>query len=172
MNKPVGQIIANVCVSAGIAVVMATASANPLTTSKATSEFIVGTIAPAERAVAVQPAAPDVKFEPTTSSHATQPTQPANQATPDGTSQAANQAANRAADQAANHACPGGCGRTAPPQAATQAANQAANRAADQAANHSCPGGCSRTAPPQAATQAANQSANQAATLGPTSHPW
>ena len=130
MNKPVGQIIANVCVSAGIAVVMATAAAYPLTTSKATSKFIVGTIAPAERAVAVQPAAPDVKFEPTTSSHATQPTQPANQATPDGTSQAANQAANRAADQAANHACPGGCSRTAPPQAATQAANQSANQAA------------------------------------------
>ena len=130
MNKQVRRVIVKFWVAAGIAVAAATAGANPLTTSKATSEFIVGTIAPAERAVAVQPAAPDVKFESTTSSRATQPTQPANQATPDGTSQAANQAANRAADQAANHTCPGGCGRTAPPQAATQAANQSANQAA------------------------------------------
>ena len=130
MNKQVRRVIVKFWVAAGIAVAAATAGANPLTTSKATSEFIVGTIAPAERAVAVQPAAPDVKFEPTTSSHATPPTQPANQATPDGTSQAANQAANRAAEQAANHACPGGCSRTAPPQAATQAANQSANQAA------------------------------------------
>ena len=131
MNKRVGQVIAKVWMAAGVAIVAATAGANPLTTSKATSEFIVGTIAPAERAVAVQPAAPDVKLEPTTSSRATQPTQPANQATPDGTSQAANHAANRAADQAATlgPTC-GACRRTAPPQAATQAANQSANQAA------------------------------------------
>ena len=97
MNKQVRRVIVKFWVAAGIAVAAATAGANPLTTSKATSDFIVGTIAPAERAVAVQPAAPDVKLAPTTSSHATPPTQPANQATPDGTSQAANAAANQAA---------------------------------------------------------------------------
>ena len=167
MNKRVGQVIVKVWVAAAIAVVTATAGANPLTTSKATSGFIVGMIAPAERAVAVQPAAPDVKLEPTTSSQATQPTQRANQPSADGTSQAADAAANQAATLGPRGCS--GCMRSAATQAVTQAANQAANQAATL--GPVC-GSCGRAVPPQAATQAANQSANQAATLGPSGHPW
>ena len=94
MNKLVGQVIVKVWVAAGIAVVAATAGANPLATSKATSQSFVGTIVPAERAIAGQPGAPDVKLVPMRSSPATRR---ANQASADGTSQAADAAANQAA---------------------------------------------------------------------------
>ena len=97
MNKLVGQVIVKVWVAAGIAVVAATAGANPLATSKATSQSFVGTFVPAERAIAGQPGAPDVKLVPSRSSQATPPTQRANQASADGTSQAADAAANQAA---------------------------------------------------------------------------
>ena len=97
MNRRVGQVIVKVWVAAGIAVVTATAAAYPLSTSKATSQSIVGTIVPAERAMAVQPGAPDVRLAPMRSSQTTPPTQRANQASADGTSQAADAAANQAA---------------------------------------------------------------------------
>jgi hypothetical protein len=120
MNKQVGQVIVKVWVAAGIAIVGATALANPLNMPETPSGPSFGTIVPAERAMAVQPAAPNVKFEPAT-------TQPRSRATANGTSQAANQAANQAATL--GPVC-GSCGRAAPPQAATQAANQSANQAA------------------------------------------
>ena len=97
MNKRVGQVIVKAWVAAGIAIVGATAGANPLNAPKTPSGSIVGTIVPAERAMAVQPAAPDVKFESTTSSQATPPIQSRNHATANGTSQAADAAANQAA---------------------------------------------------------------------------
>lgn len=86
MNKQVKQMI----VAVGIALVGATAAANSLNTSKATSESMAGTIVPAERAMAAQPGAPDVKLVPTM-------TQSRNHATADGTGKAANAAANQAA---------------------------------------------------------------------------
>ena len=128
MNKRVGQVIAKIWMAAGIAIVAATAGAHPLTTSKATSESVVGTIAPAERAVAVQPGAPDVRLVPSRSSQATPPTQRADQASANGTSQAANAAANQAATLGPRGCS--GCMRNAATQAVTQAANQSANQAA------------------------------------------
>ena len=90
MNKRVGQAIVKVLVAAGIAVVGVTAWANPFNTPRTLSGPTVGTIVPAERAMAVQPGAPDVKLVPTT-------TQSRNQAAANGTGQAANAAANQAA---------------------------------------------------------------------------
>ena len=117
MNKRVGQVIIKVWVAAGIAIVGATAGANPVNTPETPSGSIVGTIVPAERAMAVQPAAPNVKFEPTT-------TQPRSQAAANGTSQAADSAANQAATLG-----PRGCTGCLN-HAATQAANRSANQAA------------------------------------------
>ena len=97
MNKRVGQVIVKVWVAAGVAIVASTAGANPLSTSKATLGSTVGMIVPAERAMAVQPGAPDVMLAPMRSSQATPPTRRANQASADGTSQAADAAANQAA---------------------------------------------------------------------------
>ena len=163
MNKRVGQVIVKVWVAAAIAVVAATAGANPLSTSNATSQSIVGTIVPAERVLAVQPGPPNVRLAPMRSSQATPPTQRANQPSADGTSQAADAAANQAATLGPRGCS--GCMRSAAAQASNQAANQAATL------GPVC-GGCGRAAPPQAATQAANQSANQAATLGPHGPGW
>ena len=97
MNKQVRRVIVKVWVATGISVVAATAGAYPLSTSKATSESIVGTIVPAERVLALQPGAPDVRLAPMRSSQTTPPTQRANQPSADGTSQAADAAANQAA---------------------------------------------------------------------------
>ena len=162
MTNPVGQVIVRVWVAAGIALFGVTAGANPLSTSKANSEFIVGTIVPAERAMALQPAAPNVKFDHMRASQATLPTQRANEGSADGTSQAADAAANQAATLGPRGCS--GCLRSAETQAVTQAADRAANEAT--ALGPVC-GTCVRAPPLQAATQAANQSANQAATLGP-----
>ena len=117
MNKRVGQVIVKIWVAAGVAIVGATAGANPLNTPETPSGSSFGTIVPAERAIAAQPAAPDVKFEPTT-------TQSRNQATANGTSQAADSAANQAATLG-----PRGCTGCSN-NAATQAANQSTNRSA------------------------------------------
>ena len=69
MKKRVGQVIFKVCVAAGIAVVGATAGANPLNTPKTPSASTAGTIVPAERAMAVQLGALDVtRPEPRTKS--------------------------------------------------------------------------------------------------------
>ena len=90
MSKQVGQAFVKALVAAGIAVVGATAGASPLNTPPTLSGSTVGTIVPAERAMAVQPGAPDVKPVPTT-------TQSRNHATANGTGKAANAAANQAA---------------------------------------------------------------------------
>ena len=116
MNKRIEQVIVKVWVVAGIAVVGATAGANPL------PQTLLGpTIVPAERAMAFQPSAPDVKLLPTTTASRNQPTA-------NGMSQAANAAANQAATLGPT-AC-SACMRSAANHAVTQAANQAANQAA------------------------------------------
>ena len=155
MNKRVGQVIVKVWVAAGIAVVGATAGANPLNTPGTPSGSLVGTIVPAERVMAVQLGARDVtRPEPRAKSCPGGCGRTTLRGATDGEPRAEPSlvvSRSRARVDGQQPACPGGCGKGS--RASDDTERSSRRRASPSmpalaktghATGQTCPGGCSR----------------------------